>query len=183
MTHPASRGAAPRRRSAGLPRPGGAWCLAAPRLHKRRAPRGFTLLELLVVLVLAGLALALALPNLDRLYGAAARATERSRILDQIAALGREAFASGRAYALANPAPTAGTRAAQQPPAPLPPGFAPYPLELPEGWQVRVDEPILARATGVCLGGAVTLAHEDSRPERIILAPPFCAVAPARTSP
>lgn len=157
---------------------------AARRGHGQRSG-GFTLLELLVVLVLAGLALALALPNLDRLHGATTRATERDRILDQIAALGREAAANGQAYVLTSSAPSEDPQAdppEEGQPAP-PPDFAAYPLDLPQGWQVRVEEPILVRATGVCLGGTVTLLHEDSASRRITLKPPFCAVAPAAGRP
>ena len=141
-----------------------------------------------MVLVLAGLALALALPNLDRLYGATARATERDRILDRIAVLGREAAANGQAYVLTNSVSSEDPQDPQEEDQPAPPpdfaaypspDFVVYPLDLPQGWQVRVDEPILARATGVCLGGVVTLLHEDSAPRRITLTPPFCAVAPA----
>ncbi len=58
-----------------------------------RAPsvRGFTLLELMVVLALLGLIVAIALPNLQTLYDSVTRNTQRDRILDQITVLGREA--------------------------------------------------------------------------------------------
>lgn len=137
---------------------------------------GFTLLELLVVLVIGGLLVAVAFPNLQRLYASAERNTERDRVLDQIAALGREAVAQRRAYFLADPeradnglGDTAGT------------GYAPYPLEVPLGWRLRVDEPVLVRANGVCLGGEVTLLHADAAPRTVRLAPPLCRVAASAT--
>lgn len=136
------------------------------------APAGFTLLELLVVMVLAGTLVAVALPNLQRLYGAVARNSERAHILDQIAALGRDALAHRRAYFLRDARREDGGRGET-------PGaeFTPYPLNLPAGWRLRVDEPVLARANGVCLGGAVTLLHDDAPPAHLVLAAPLCRVA------
>lgn len=133
---------------------------------------GFSLLELIVVLVLVGLLVALAFPNLQRLYGSAARNTERDRILDQIAALGREAMAHRQSYFVAD-ADRAdngfGEDAADG-------HFAPYVVAVPEGWRLRVDAPVLARANGVCLGGEVTLLHEDAAPFTAKLEAPFCRV-------
>lgn len=136
---------------------------------------GFTLLELLVVLVLGGLLVALAFPNLQRLYASAARNTERDRILDQIAALGRESMARRRSYFVvdAERADNGLGEAAGG-------GFSPYVVEVPEGWRLRVDEPVLARANGVCLGGAVTLLHADVPPRTVRLEAPLCRVAPTR---
>lgn len=139
------------------------------------AGTGFTLLEMLVVLVLAGALVALAFPNLQRLYGSVARNTERAHILDQLAALGREALAKRRAYFLADPERDDNGRGAA-------PGgqFSPYPLVVPEGWRLRVDTPVFVRANGVCLGGAVTLLHEDVPPTRLTLEAPLCRVAVGR---
>ena len=67
-------------------------------LARARSASGFTLLELLVVLVLVGLVTTLALPNLERLRGAVASKTERDHILDQFAGLGREAMLQQRAW-------------------------------------------------------------------------------------
>lgn len=137
---------------------------------------GFTLLELLVVLVLGGLLVAVAFPNLQRLYASAERNTGRDHILDQLAALGREAVAQRSAYFLADP-----ERADNGLRETASVGFTPYPLELPEGWRLRVEEPVLVRANGVCLGGEVTLLHDDAAPRTVRLEPPLCRVAAGRT--
>ena len=137
----------------------------------RRPSAGFTLLELMVVLTLVGLIAALAAPNLQRLYGSLTRATERDFIVDQIAGLGAEALMRGRDYVLLD------TTGRPEGDAPVPPvGYVAYPLEVPPGWQVRVDEPLFVRANGVCLGGVVTLRHPESAPLRLELRPPYCRI-------
>ena len=136
----------------------------------RPAAAGFTLLELMVVLTLVGLVAALAAPNLQGLYGSVTRATERDYILDQFADLGAEALLRGRDYVVLDAASATGEAA-------IPPvGYEAYPLDVPAGWQVRLDRPLFVRANGVCLGGAATLLHQESAPVRIELRPPYCRV-------
>ena len=159
-----------------------------------RAP-GFTLLELLVVLVLVGLVATLALPNLERLQGAVTRKTERDAILDQFAGLGREAMLRRRAWVVfgSDRAPesrareTAGDAAPGRPrtgPAGDGPDPRPYPdherylVDLPEGWEIRLDPPLVVHANGVCLGAGLVLYHRGVEDVRIALEPPYCRVAP-----
>lgn len=141
------------------------------RVHRLRF--GFTLLELLIVLALLGLATAIAMPNLERLYAAATRATERDYVLDQVAALGREAVLNGRAYVVFGNVPPADPAEAVR--------YAQYEtrvVEVPEGWRLAFDQPLVVLANGVCLGGTLTLSHEDEDAAvRLELAPPYCSVA------
>ena len=132
--------------------------------------RGFTLLELMVVLTLVGLIAALAAPNLQRLYGSVTGATERDYILDQLSGLGLEAMQSGRDYVVLG---TANPSDDEEAPV-APPGYEPFPLDVPAGWQLRVDRPLVVRANGVCLGGALTLVPAQGAPIRIELQPPYC---------
>lgn len=135
--------------------------------------RGFTLLELMIVLALVGLVAALAVPNLQRLYDSVTRATERDYILDQLSGLGMQAMHKGLNYVVVGTA----NRSVQDDrgdilAAPL--GYEPFPLDVPAGWRVRVDEPLLARANGVCLGGALTLLPTGGAPIHVELQPPYC---------
>ena len=133
---------------------------------------GFTLLELMVVLVLLGLIVALTLPNLERLYDSVTRSTERDRILDQLAALGQDTALVGRdrvivgtTGAVADLDETEARRLGEV-----------LALDMPEGWDLRVDEPLIIRANGVCLGAEVSLLHRGELLDRLDLKPPFCTV-------
>ena len=132
---------------------------------------GFTLLELLVVLAVLGLATALAMPNLQRLYAAATQASARDYVLDQFAGLGREAMLRGRAYVVFGNAPLPDPAEAARYP-----DYETYVVDVPEGWRLDLDRPLVVLANGVCLGGALTLSHADAAAVRVELAPPFCRV-------
>ena len=151
---------------------------------------GFTLIELLVVLALLALVAGIAFPNLERLYAGAVRSTERAYILDQFASLGRRAMQRGRAYVVVGSGDTspAATGEADDPgparrrpgglalPPAARPDRAPDVIDLPEGWEVSFDEPLVVRANGVCLGAEVTLRHLGEVDVRVRLEPPFCRV-------
>ncbi|MCY3820093.1 MAG: prepilin-type N-terminal cleavage/methylation domain-containing protein [Gammaproteobacteria bacterium] len=143
-----------------------------PRKEVRRLRFGFTLLELLVVLALLGLATAIAMPNLERLYAAATRATERDHVLDQVAALGRQAVLDGRAYVVFGNSPSVDPSEAAR--------FAEYEtylVDVPDGWRLQFDQPLVVLANGVCLGGALTLSREGEEAVRVELVPPYCGIS------
>ena len=159
---------------------------------------GFTLLELLVVLVLVGLVTALALPNLERLVGAVTSKTERDYILDQFAGLGRHAMLQRRAYVVfgSDRAQDAGFSdtaerdvdlETQNPCArpdedrsdsPSCSGHDRYVIDLPEGWELRFDEPLVVYANGLCLGAELALYRRGEEDSRHVLEPPYCRIAP-----
>lgn len=148
---------------------------------------GFTLLELIVVLTLVSLMTMMAVPNLQRLYGTAARTTERNAILDRFASLGRQAMLHRRAYLVVGTdaraerkradgatrsngdAPSSGRVASFE-------HHEPYRMDLPDGWTIHVPDPILVRANGVCLGGRVALSYNGEPDVRLVLEPPYCRV-------
>ena len=132
-----------------------------------RPAAGFTLLELLVVLSLLGLVTALAVPNLQRLYASVSRTTERDHILDQFEGLGRDALANRRAYVVFEQPPGPEAAAAF-------PGYESRAIDVPEGWRIGLDRPLVVRANGFCLGGELTLTHLGTQVVRTMLAPPYC---------
>ena len=138
------------------------------RANRRAA--GITLIELLVVLALLAVLAAVALPNLERLTASVTRDTEREHILNQFAELGATAMLDGLDYVVV------GTDTPDDDATEALVGRTRYPLVVPDGWEVLLDEPILARANGVCLGGAVTLLHEELAPLYVELTAPFCRV-------
>jgi len=128
-------------------------------------PGGFTLLEMLVVLVvMAGLA-AIAGPRLMTMYDSVRAAAERDDVLDQIRSLTTHAWREGRKLEFTG-WPVDGE--ADE-------GDAARHLDLPEGWTVEVAEPIIFRQTGACLGGEITLTFSE-RQYHYELAAPYCEV-------
>ena len=138
---------------------------------------------LLLLALLAGLAL----PNLGRFHTGATKATERAYILDQLTGLGHRAMRQRRAYVLqesGRPPPAepngpgeAGRRTGGHALAPAArPDHAPHEIDLPEGWEVSFDQPLVVRANGVCLGAELTLHHRGAVDVRVRLEPPFCRV-------
>ena len=158
--------------------------------------QGFTLLELLVVLVLVALVTALAIPNLERLQASLTRKTERDYILDQFAGLSRQAMLHGRSYVVfgtggaqeaepsvpaREPAGAAAAAWSRQPAghafeAPLHADHERYVIDVPDGWEIWLDEPLVIRANGVCLGAELILRHRGTVDTRVDLEPPYCRI-------
>jgi len=120
-----------------------------------RPAAGFTLLEILVVMVLVGLIAGLVAPRLGSLYESLVLREQRENLLHQIEGLPYRAFHTGRAFRLGDPA-------------------APVPLEDFEGWQLSSDRVIVVHANGMCTGGMLQLRHEDGEVWDYLLQPPYC---------
>jgi general secretion pathway protein G len=121
--------------------------------------RAYTLLELLVVLVLLSLLTGLILPRLSQVYDSLQVAYTREEIISRLSSLSYSAYQRGRGFELIQ--------------YPLPKNAAPIPLELPAGWSLTTDVPIIFRANGACTGGTVSLYYQ-SQQVRIQLFAPFC---------
>ena len=119
-------------------------------------PSGFTLVEAMVVLALLALLAGLAAPNLLRLFEGFERATERGRILDQVAGLGERAMLEGAGFVLLGSDPTGDGD--------VPGRFSHYRRlrpDVPAGWWVAVAPPLVVHANGVCLGAVVELGEGE----------------------
>lgn len=121
--------------------------------------RGFTLIELLVVLFLIGLLTAVVLPSVERMARGSQLKTEHDAIVGRLGELGYEAFLSGRSIVLS------GSLSAVR---------ATYPIDLPEGWELRVARPVVFAFNGICEGGEVILIAPNDSSEKFDLVPPSC---------
>ena len=118
---------------------------------------GFTLLEMIVVLALLGLATALVVPSTLRGIDSWRRQAAMDGLLDQVRALPGEARASGRRVVVSD-ATLKGTSP---------------PLWIEDDWTLIVPEPWQVAANGVCEPGEVRVANAYG--QRVVrVAAPFC---------
>ncbi len=135
----------------------GHWNSRSLRIAVPGKDAGFTLLELLVVLALAGLLLSVVIPRLATIYQGVRSSLSRNQVEIAINGLGAQAYEQGRLLVL----PAAGQ------------GNAPSWLKLPPGWTLTVAEPIRFYPSGACDGGRVVLNYGGVR-YPAVLVPPVC---------
>ena len=116
---------------------------------------GFTLIEILVVLVIIGLTAGVVLPKLFAIAQRFELASQRDDLLTEIGNLGYKAYTTGRPLSLGGP-------------------DAMQPVAIPSGWRVEALQPIRYNFNGVCSGGTVTLVRPDGVREDIKLSAPSC---------
>ena len=131
--------------------------MAISATYRRTEAGGFTLLEVLVVLVILASLSGVAVPRLWSLYDSSRAATERDEVLDQIRGLAHQAWSQGEAITFSG----------------WPNGEGAEHLALPEGWQVTSAQPLKFLASGVCLGGEVVLTRAE-RLYQYRLRAPYC---------
>ena len=141
--------------------------------HKRNNDRprykldasGYTLFELLVVLVIVGLIGGLALPSLPAFYDRLTFALAKDSVLQEIENLPYRMYLEGRDGILITQ-PIPGDLAAES-------TGREIVLDLPRGWLVEVDEPIHYGHDGSCSGGGLTVVAGRLKSRYALLAP-FC---------
>lgn len=118
---------------------------------------GFTLLEMIVVLAILGLASALVGPSMVRSIDTWRRQAAMELLLDQLRALPGNARGSGKPITVSD-----ATLASATPPLRIDPDWT---LRVPESWSVG--------ANGVCQGGEVIVGNVYGE-RTISVAAPFC---------
>ena len=118
---------------------------------------GFTLLEMIVVLAILGLATAMVAPSALRSIDTWRRQTEQDSLLDQIRALPGNARTAGRMVIVSSE-----TLASAE-----------APLKISADWTLRVPSAWRVHPNGVCDGGEVEIVNAYG--VRVIeVASPFC---------
>ena len=119
--------------------------------------RGFTLLEMIVVLAILGLAAALVGPSMVKSIDTWRRKAAMDVLLDQLRALPGNARGSGKPITISDATLASATA----------------PLRIDADWILRAPEPWSVGANGVCQGGDVIVGNAYG--ERTIrVSPPFC---------
>ena len=120
---------------------------------------GFTLIEILVVMVIIGLMAGVAMPRLFNISQRYEMAAQREALLTAIGTLGYRAYVSGQPIELTTlEAPAA----------------ASAPISIPQGWRVETDAPIHYSFNGLCSGGKITLIAPNKTSEEMQMNPPIC---------
>lgn len=127
---------------------------------------GFTLLEMLVVLVIFGLLASVALPRLQQIAQSTEIANQRRDILGSIEGLGYLAYRTGKAIELDN------ASLSELMDSPI------TPLQLPSGWQLKVPQGVSYSPMGICSGGTIVILAPGGSKETYRLEPPLCRPTP-----
>ncbi len=150
------------------------------------APRGFTLLEMLVVMVLMGLVTTLALPAMQRWHDAVQHKAQAAEIIDTLRAAGFNAGANRRDIVVdgssfqpagtAASAASAPTSQADDTTKAATDATGRLALALPAGWQAERVDDIRFLANGLCRPGSLLLRTDRGDAVRVEVRGPLCGV-------
>ena len=119
--------------------------------------QGYSLVEVIAVLVILALVTSVVFPNLVRTYTSYRHSTAVATVIEQISALSFHAYNEQTRIELREA------------------GDMEYLswISLPENWLLKINEPIIVNANGFCSGGKLTLVSESDETALSIYAP-YC---------
>ncbi len=126
--------------------------ILASYLPANRRENGFTLIEILVVLLIAALVSGIVIPQAFKLIGTYRRHGQRGLIQQQFNQLPLRAYVSGRNYKLTNK----------------------HSPKLPQGWHLQVSKPVNYSLNGQCTPGKISLQSPLGETTTYTIAPPTC---------
>jgi len=151
----------------------------------RNYQKGFTLLEMLTVLFVIGLAASLAVPNFSLLFDRLKFSNERDEIFRIINTLPYKALSQNQDFVLIEESIKGGNinqnqkkiteidNIIESPFRSV--NLTPLELNFPDGWKLKIPQPIFYRASGFCGGGSITL-EVGSLEYSFILESPYCQI-------
>ena len=169
--------------------------LRMPHVKDRSHARGFTLLEMLVVLVIVATTSAVVFPNLTTLGSSVDFALKREGFEQTIDGLAYRFFRENQDAVLVGTYTDEGRAKDSRPEKDLSttiqgnlrtrslianqreilmPVISNYPdLKLPEGWRLEINDPVYFHSSGYCDGGNIDVMVGRSRYSYVLL-PPLC---------
>jgi prepilin-type N-terminal cleavage/methylation domain-containing protein len=136
--------------------------------ERRRMTRGFSLLEMVMVLAIAGLLAGVVLPQLQRMALGVEIRNQRADVKSAIEGLGYQAYASGKEIVLDVVDASGGAGS----------GRSDMPIQVPAGWRVRALQPVHYAVNGVCGGGRIVITDSSRVREAFLLKAPLCRLEP-----
>ncbi len=124
--------------------------------------RGYSLIELLVVLSLVSLITAIAMPNLVKFYENFSDALTLDDVIGQVNGIGYKVYENGSAYTLNDLSSDSTSVAA---------------ISIPNGWEIDVQKPIEYLPNGSCRGGKLKIFYLGTPRLTSSLSAPYCQIA------
>jgi len=161
--------------------------LASKNPDSQKNTKGFTLLEILIVLLILGLSAAVVFPNLPLLIDRVSYSNKRKSFDQQLNSLPHAAirnnqdiilsetllrkgltneksnYVSEQIYELAKSLNYQSSN------------LYPASIEIPENWSIKIPNPIIYRSSGLCLGGELKIKTTKQSYD-IRLLPPSCKI-------
>ena len=132
--------------------------------HPSNRQRGYTLLEVTIVLLITGLIGSIVAPELPRIYGRMKFELQRETFEYDLARLPAEARERGETYVLMGtyPRPSLSPQSERDMAMALnrirpvlPPTLGEAGLTPPAAWELKIEDPIVIRPSGYCSGGQI----------------------------